>query len=1332
MGNSRTIRRAYWNRMTLLQTVAALVCCLGLLLCASPARAGVTWTGDVVPADPTTWTSSTSGTIGDTGIGTVDVTGGSAIISRRGIIGYLAGSSGTVTVDGAGSTWTNSGTYDDFHVGSWEGTGVLNITNGGLVTTETEVEVSRGASDGTIQFDGGILTTWGLNSASADLTGTGTINTHGLVSDVDLIFDSTHGYTQTVILNSEPGQNITVNLDVDGKGALGVGHSGAASMTITDGRDVESTAGYIGDRAGSSGTVTVSGSGTNWTVSGYYTSGVPYLYVGRYGTGVLNITNGAAVNDASSYIGREAGSVGTATVDGAGSSWTSDIYSYNMSVGHSGTGTLDVTNGGTVSHRSGSIGYGAGGSGTVTVDGVGSSWTNTTGLGVGGYGTGVMAVTNGGTLTTGGGTLGRYAGGHGTMTVDGAGSNWTDGEQIAVGLEGTGVLDITNGGSVNGTDGYVGDGVGSSGTVTVSGVGSSWSNSYLYLGNEGTGVLDITTGGSVSSSRSYVGNQAGSEGTITVDGAGSTWANTGTYLYIGYEGDGELNVINGGSVSSQRGYIGYLTGSSGAVTVDGIGSGWVCTGRLSVGSYGGSTLDITNGGMVSSTRGGVSGTVTVDGAGSTWTDSGDLSVGSGGSLNILNNGVVTVAGDTWVSDSTGSPGTINLDNTTLTTGGLLCTFSDLAGTGTIDTHGLVSYIDLVFDSTHGLTQVFALNAEPGQNITLNLDVDGTGAMGAGYDGVGTMTVTDGLDIASTEGQIGRKSGSDGTVTVDGAGSSWTNTGELYVGWYGTGEMSITGGATVSNTNVRIAYQPGSSGTITVDGAGSIWTNTGYLELGRDGTAELNILNGGVVSNTNCDINDNGGPAATATVDGAGSRWTNTGDLKVGEDGPGVLNITNGGAVSNATAYVASSGGSSGTVLVDGVGSTWTNTADLYVGNYDTGVLNVSNGGAVGCTNGTIGRNNGASGTVTVDGIGSTWTNTGDLTVGLDGQAELNITGGGAVSSAAGYIGSGSGYSGTVTVDGSGSTWTNSGDVHVASTHAATMTISDGATVSGLDGYIGYGSGSSGLAIVTGAGSSWVSSGDFHVGYGGNGVLRITGDGLVSVDGAFSIDDHFGSGGQVKMRSGGMLALAGDADGSLLEFLGLVGGTDDILYWDALTESWDPITGATYGDDYFLTYAAGYTTLTVGGPPPPSDGDFNGDGEVTVEDIDALVANVGDPAYDVDGDGDCDADDLVYLVENLVQWSRTIGESGVGTQCGDANLDGLVNVTDLALMLPWFGQATTGWAKGNFNVDGAIDATDLAILKSQFGFVAPGAPVPEPMTLGLLGLGGLALRRRRKA
>ena len=86
-------------------------------------------------------------------------------------------------------------------------------------------------------------------------------------------------------------------------------------------------------------------------------------------------------------------------VTGPGSSWTN---ARGVVVGGLGTGTLTIQDGGTAqAHHggsTGSIGQSAGSTGTVTVTGPGSSWINGPqgGLNIGGFGTGTLMIANGG------------------------------------------------------------------------------------------------------------------------------------------------------------------------------------------------------------------------------------------------------------------------------------------------------------------------------------------------------------------------------------------------------------------------------------------------------------------------------------------------------------------------------------------------------------------------------------------------------------------------------------------------------------------------------------------------------------------------------------------------------------------------------------------------------------------------------------------------------------------------------------------------------------------------------------------------------------------------
>jgi hypothetical protein len=91
--------------------------------------------------------------------------------------------------------------------------------------------------------------------------------------------------------------------------------------------------------------------------------------------------------------------------------------------------------------------------------------------------------------------------------------------------------------------------------------------------------------------------------------------------------------------------------------------------------------------------------------------------------------------------------------------------------------------------------------------------------------------------------------------------------------------------------------------------------------------------------------------------------------------------------------------------------------------------------------------------------------------------------------------------------------------------------------------------------------------------------------------------------------------------------------------------------------------------------------------------------------------------------------------------GDVNNDGVVNGLDISLVAShWLQTGTPKSLPGDANGDGIVNGLDISLVASHWlqsygaGGAVSGAAVPEPSTIVLAVLGGLALsawRRRRR-
>jgi T5SS/PEP-CTERM-associated repeat protein len=662
----------------------------------------------------------------------------------------------------------------------------------------------------------------------------------------------------------------TVTLSGDATNPSGniynVGNTSTGSMSVDGGSTISGGTIKLALAAGSQGALTISGVGTSVATSGGFSvgTGAPPFATNLNTDGTVNIINGGKLttngsNTTGSYIGNNLGTTGTVNVTGAGSTYDAIKSLY---IGNYGTGTINVTAGARLTYANMGpsagmhIGSNTGGTGTLLVDGVGSTFSGM-GATVGSSGTGNIIVRNGagysglgvmsigsfgtGNITVSGGasftqtvtsissaiTLGIQGTGKGTITVDGAGSTMTTRGNLIVGAIGTGSMTISNGASAKG---YFNE--------AVSGV---YNQGFLSVAND-----------------------ANSSGTVNVTGADSTWTTVGN-IYLGLRGAGALNITSGGvannAISNASGqdfqniYIGSLAGSSGRVLIDGAGSQWNVTGNstiMSGGTEAGSSATITvrSGGQANLTSlyAYNKNTITVTGANSVmnvgqlvlgnnlgFTDLSTIAISDGGTVNSGN----TYIGNSGVQGVTVSTSSVDGSNTKWNvTGVMKAGSSSVEGDITLRRGGTLSIYSDASHKTAGLADGTLLLGDMPSSSN-----DGTPpSTGVLYIGTGEGAGI--LNASSVSGYVANQRNSKSTIIFNHNQSDYffTNTGAS--GGTGVTIAGSTGITTVAGTTILTANSTNqgttkiNGGTLIVDntgGAGTSGTGRGSIIVGTDGT-----------------------------------------------------------------------------------------------------------------------------------------------------------------------------------------------------------------------------------------------------------------------------------------------------------------------------------------------------------------------------------------------------------------------------------------------------------------------------------------------------------------
>ena len=385
---------------------------------------------------------------------------------------------------------------------------------------------------------------------------------------------------------------------------LNEGSAGPASMTVQGGSTVTAIDTVVGFSSAFSTSFLISGPGTVYNAT---TS----IIVGQSGAGLatLTVNNGAVLASGTSTMASNG--FGNATVDGAGSRWSSTGA---FTVGSVGTGTLNIQNQGVV-HVGTALSIN--GTSTVNLNGGTLRFDTVSGLNRLNYTAGTIQLAGGraigfdSTISTLFGATPAIAANK-ALTIEGD-------TEVRTNL-------TVNGGTLTGQSGLFRVGFNTNGSMAVTG--------------GGTVVSNVT---------SYIAVSTGVVASANVSGPGSSWTVNGA-LWVGVEGSGSMNITGGGTVATTGdGLIAYDTTGPfttvGNVLVSGPGSTWTVGDDLGVGGPAGAgVLTIADQGLVYVTNGlfiDVNDTLNLNGG----TIRFNTYIPSSGAAFNFNSGTIQLAGD---------------------------------------------------------------------------------------------------------------------------------------------------------------------------------------------------------------------------------------------------------------------------------------------------------------------------------------------------------------------------------------------------------------------------------------------------------------------------------------------------------------------------------------------------------------------------------------------------------------------------------------------------------------------------------------------------------------
>ncbi len=463
---------------------------------------------------------------------------------------------------------------------------------------------------------------------------------------------------------------------------------------------------------------------------------------------------------------------------------------------------------------------------------------------------------------------------------------------------------INNGGTVqsSGSVDVANVSIGGNSTYAVMpGITSYFTPDNIYLGTSGLGTMTVGSQALVAAAANiYLGYASGSSGVVSMDGGYLSPFTT----YIGYQGNGTMTLENGSTLQSTFGHVGYLPGSTGIVQLN--NSTWKAEYQnlpvdITVGEQGNGEIQANNSlissqNLVLGDSAGITGTVSASGGTVTVQQATQVGNAGTGNLSLSNSANVTSAGVT-LGVLSNSSGILSISNSSLDSSANV--FVGLSGTGTLVANGAQFKAPEFFIARNGGTS--GTTTFSGGHLEL------TGELHIGAEGNGTFTLQSNGTLHSDKGNMGFAAGSRGVANI--LSGNWTNTQAIFVGVTGEGTLNIGADGAIFSESGYISQNAAGVGSVSITGGS--WTMNNTLAIGVNGSGNLSVTQGGGVSSDWSQLGLHTNSSGAVVLNGG--SWTTTQTLTIGFQGSGTFQATNGSALSAGAIELAGSSGVSGSL-----------------------------------------------------------------------------------------------------------------------------------------------------------------------------------------------------------------------------------------------------------------------------------------------------------------------------------------------------------------------------------------------------------------------------------